>query len=690
VERCLERDPARRPASAAEVLAELRDLRQAWDGRRRRRLLGGVAGLALAAIALAGWQWWAREASPGERLATIVADVENGSGAAGLDGMTALLTAALAPSGRLDLLPRERLRRSARQAGLAEMTRLDGAAARTLARLEGAQVLLLPAARRDASGLRLEVRGLDPASGRTLLAVSEEAPSPAEVAPALDRLAEAVRRALHERAADLASGRSRVATALSADLGATQAYFEGLDCQARSWSTPNIGPQSCSRHFERALSIDPSFVAAHLQLAALGVHWRSLDEAKSHVRAVLGAVDRLPPVQALLLRALSAQLEERFAEAAAGYDAVLARAPEDVPALVLAAELRQFQGDYAGQLPYLERRLALDPLAEDPLLSLVWGYLRLGRIQELRALAERQAALPPTAQRVQALAWALQWLGRPAEAVAAAARARAASPGPAMTLVEAKARYATGDAAGAEPLCRVVVAAEPEDPSSWWCVARSLGMQGRFSEALAKIDEARNLSEREGHAAHAGVRAELSAGLGRPEALWADASRAAALDPNNADLALLLALGGDLAHAAEIARRADPSTLVPEEFEALQAWRQGDRAGALARLARAEQRDPIAMEGGIEPSYLIAVVAGADLPRETLAAVDRTRRLYCSAAYRSWTLPHCHLLAARAHLALGDRAAARAEVDALLKGWARADADLPLLREARALAATLR
>ncbi|HET9552740.1 MAG TPA: serine/threonine-protein kinase, partial [Anaeromyxobacteraceae bacterium] len=142
VRACLERDPSRRPASAQAVLDELRALEKSIEGRWRRRLVSGLAAVALTAAAGAGWLWWSREPPPGERLPVVVADVENRSGDPSLDGLSGLLTAALEPSRRLDLVPRPRLLSLARQAGMGELPRLDARAARELARVAGAKVLL--------------------------------------------------------------------------------------------------------------------------------------------------------------------------------------------------------------------------------------------------------------------------------------------------------------------------------------------------------------------------------------------------------------------------------------------------------------------------------------------------------------------------------------------------------------------
>jgi hypothetical protein len=128
---------------------------------------------------------------------------------------------------------------------------------------------------------------------------------------------------------------------------------------------------------------------------------------------------------------------------------------------------------------------------------------------------------------------------------------------------------------------------------------------------------------------------------------------------------------------------------VREQLDALLAWHRGDPTTAMASLAGLEQRDPWSYDGML-PAYLLAeVAASAGEHREVLAAAQRFARLWPTGYWYGWASSRMLLLTARAHLALGDSATARADADALLARLRRADPDFPLSREARALRARL-
>jgi eukaryotic-like serine/threonine-protein kinase len=685
VERCLERDPSRRPGSSKAVLDELRDLKQALDGRARHRLMAGLVVAAVAAVATAGWLWWTQLPPPDERVTTVVADVENRSGDPNLDGLGPLLATALEQSRRLEVLSRTRLAGLAREARLPPIARLDARAARELARLGGAKVLLLPAVRRDGAGLVLELRAVDPADDRAHFTLSESAREPGEVPAVLDRLADSARRKLRERTADLAAGRIRLAEAFSPNLEALRAYQQGVDCLNRPDERTGAVLAVCPPVFERALALDPTFALAHYQLSLLAAPW-GVDPAKGrpHAQAAVRSLARLPAREAALVRAWAAHLEGKDDEALQAYDELLARFPDDTEALDRAALLQWYRRNYGGAVPYWRRFLALDPSADATRLDLLEAYAMLDRRADLKALVDEARALPTTPVRQQVVVEGLLRLGEGEAAVAAARAAHQADPSRHAAGVLATALDMTGHFAGLEALRR---GAPREDFGAVASLADAVASQGRFAEALRILDGAAGL---DGRPASAPFIRAMWLGDGRDrQALWRESARAGATHPDYRPyLAVPLALRGDVAHAASLLEGV-PRGPATDQVEALAAWHRGDAAGALARLTALDAAEPEPVEG-LYPSYLLAEVASAAGDHRTaLEAVERWRRQRVRGYWHAWAWPRSLLIAARAHASMGDKAAARRELDRLGETYRRADPGLPLTREARALATTL-
>jgi hypothetical protein len=132
-----------------------------------------------------------------------------------------------------------------------------------------------------------------------------------------------------------------------------------------------------------------------------------------------------------------------------------------------------------------------------------------------------------------------------------------------------------------------------------------------------------------------------------------------------------------------------PGSAAAEEYASLAAWRRGDPAGAAARLAALEERDPWPATG-LVPAFLLAEVSAASGDaRGTIAAVERYRALWPRAVWRGWAAPRATYLAAWAHARLGERELARSELQPLLSLISHADRDFPLLRDVRALSARI-
>ncbi len=694
--RLLQKGAADRPAAAQEVVDALAQIGRRLDGRGGRRRLvwtGLLAGLAVAAGAAL---LEARHELPGEgeKLVVAVADFENGTGERELDGLSGVLVTSLEQSRRFSVLTRSRLLALLRQAGKPDAQRIDAALARELARAAGAKVLLAGSARREHDGgYALELRALDPSAGRRLFSVSEVAPARAEVFPALDRLSAAARRELREGSEEVGRRQIRVAQAITPSPEAYQAYFDGVDCVERpsagaSWVSFD---RACAAHFRAALALDPTFALAHHQLAVLlGVSNRSDPELSAHVDAALLYVDRVPAKEAALIRAWKARLDGRDDEALALYGGILAEFPDEKQALFVTGEIHVDRGELAVAVPFFEKMLWLDPASEWALDSLVNALGALRRRDELRSLLARIGEEPRTAAESHARVRALVWLGDPRAAVAAGRKGVERGFGRAAEHDLLGALGAAWEPAEVEAILRRQAEAEPFRVPTWYALAGMIGMQGRRAEGLRVLDAIAERVTAADQGAVQVVRAMYVAGGDDGAARWREAAKAKVLAPALAgQLAVPLALSGDLAHAAELAALLPEGSTAAEEHEAIVQWRGGDGPGAAARLAALDARDPWP-NAGLAPSYLLAEVSAAVGDwGATVAAVARFRSLWPRGMWRTWAVPRTAYLAALAHSEMGDGAAARAELGRLLEVWHGADPDLALLRDARALRSRL-
>ncbi|GAO02511.1 serine/threonine-protein kinase [Anaeromyxobacter sp. PSR-1] len=683
VRRLLDRDPARRPASAREARDALLAIQQAHAGRARRGLLYATGTVAITAVVLSAWLALDREPPPGEQVKAVLAAMENRAEDPTLDAVPGLLAAALEPSKRVRLVAPARLAAVSREAGMGEPGRLDAERARNLARIAGAGLVILPSAERGEHGPVLAVRAIESETGKELFEASVDLWSASGMSDGVDELAERIRREAKERRADRRVRRP-VAEAVTASPEAARWYYAGVDCLERAESTePAV--EGCASAFERALAIDPAFPLAHYRLAAA----RSLLGTKSevgsrHVEAALRGATRVTERERLLIQALAARIGGKLEDARQLYDAILVDAADDLEALEGGGEVLWRQGKWADCVPYYEKVVALAPDRPDPVATLTEALGRLGRWSELRALRDRVSARADSPGRSASLVDIHLWLGEPDAALAEARRALEHHGDAQASLVW----YAASGAGDVREMGSIARRLPVEDAGRRR--AHALATQGRVREAL--LESSRNYLQRsDARSQSRHYTAALLAMIGwNPARVWPYAARAAAVNPAYAaDLAVPLALLGDLPHARELARALPPGSVAAEELTALELWQAGDAVGALARLAAAEARDAWPVEG-LAPAYLAAEVSAAiGDDREAVAAAQRFLRLPPRGSWRTFAYPRTLYIMARAQLNMGDRAAARATVNRLLGIVANADTDVPLARDARALWASL-
>jgi tetratricopeptide (TPR) repeat protein len=687
VARCLAKEPAGRPPSAGAFLEELGAVQRGLEARPRRvRQL--VALLAAAAAAVAVWLLRPTPVAPG-RLPVAVADVSNATGDAELDGLSGLIITALEQSRRLQVLTRSRMADLLRQLGREDAARIDEPLAREIGRVAGSRAVLVGSVRRFGSTYAVELRALDPVADKYLFALHEEGAGKESIPALVDRLAARAREKLRDTPEEIRSTTVKVAEVVTPNLEAYQHYFLGVDCMERPSRYPTH-PRGCLEEFREAVTIDPGFAMAWLQIA--NASWELVPAAKDRDAAVAQAlrhIERVPPKERMLIRASAAHLAGKDDEALAIYRQVTSAYPEDKHALYMAGDLCWHRSDHAGAIPYLGGALKLDPTFEFALDHLSYSLAVLGRRDELLEWVRTWSAMAPTPAVLGALVRGQFALGDASAAVATARRALELSPTDYSLRLLGWALAFSGDYRTLE--AELAAREATLTPNRRFVLAHALAAQGRRAEALHMLDAmAKRAANDEVRRDVRLVRAQLYAGDGDAAGVWAEAKAVLAMDPRAAGpLAVYLAWLGDSGHARELATHLSSPSLT-QLFTAAVDWRAGRHAVARANLEALEARDPLPIEALIAPAFLRAEVAADEgLDAEAVEALRRFQWLPVQTYWRSWAYPRSLFLLARSLERLGKRDEARTELDRLLRLWAHADPGLPLLKDARALKARL-
>lgn len=712
-EAAIDPDPRGRPRDGAALLEALLD----GAGTARRRLARpAVAAAAALLVAAGGVALWRpgldaeRLVPEGERIAIAVADVQNGTSDPELNGLSGMLVTSLEQSRRLLVLTRSRLVDALRQLGREPPEILDESLAREVGRAVGVRALLLATVHRFDDRYAIELRALDPVRNEYLFTLKEEGTGKSSVPDLIDRLARRTRERLSEEAGELEGSRRAVAELTTANLAAYEHFFrarQAIDLRRFDQARTEL---------EAALRIDPAFTLAHYGVVVLdawthrpgrpGLDDPSERREKEHLARAMQDVQRLPEKERLSLLAWNASVDGQPLEARRLRDEAAERFPQDKDAVFWAGDVRFHVEDLEAAVPFFERALVLDPEYLLAMEHLVRALGASGRHADQLAWAQRWADAAKDAESRLALAQALQANGRVEEAARLYREALPDGPWPPAEYAARLAR--TGRVEEAEALLRRAIAArnplaetapnaqllEQVRAAQESMLVAILMAQGRFREAdrlardLARGKPAFEVSHhrlalaigaRSLERARAAVREGEAAGLDRDPS-WYSVS------------AIALLLAGDVEGGEARLReaRARPSwqvlPLAQRNFhEAIFAWRTGrldDAERALRPLAAG-----LALNARYQALYALGEVAASRRrPQQVVEVLERAAAMAPSGNLLwAWLHPRMLLLLAVAYEDLGDHERARARLGSFLALWKRADPDLPLLAEARAL-----
>jgi tetratricopeptide (TPR) repeat protein/DNA-binding winged helix-turn-helix (wHTH) protein len=628
---------------------------------RRRRGHIAVAALGLAAV-LAAAVGASRNSRPREGGASSVPDGRKGvvvlafekhSGGSELDwlshGLADMLVSGLSQRPGLTVLSRTQLAGLLARSGRPEAA-TDLPAALDEARRANASRLVTGSFESMGSRLRVDAQILDAATGRLEGAESLTVDSPDELLVRVDVLA--------RRLADRLGFAGRPASAalsvaMTKSLPAYHAYSLALEKSYALRSAEAIAL------LEKAVALDPGFAMAQARIGYVYcVVWGRTDVARPYLQKAWALADRLPEKDRQSIAAWFAIANGDFAGAIATYRRILAADPTDVEAHVRLAALLNGEERPGDALDALRRAQALDPASPEVANHLAATHLQLGHLDEALGAARRYVELAPTEPNARdTLGGMLQATGRYAEALAEFEAAIALDPRFEIAHIHAgNALAALGRYREAEAAYRAYLAFAPSDLER----ARAYGSMSAI--ALRRGD--REAAER------LGLRAvELS------PLIYADALSAAVEKKDAALVARLDEVRRSSSRA--IVGRGNRLTAREADYQAgLVAFYEGRPEDALTAF-RCALTHPTPW-WSIEPREDCLAVALLRLKRYREAEGELRRILA-----RNPSDARAHYNLGLTLEALGDRRAARGELDAFLRLWKGADSDVPELADAR-------
>ena len=296
VGRCLQRDPAARYATTAELVQALnrldahgREVAVPAPRRMKGVLLAANAAAILIVAGLVAWMVRGRAGSappaPHEPVSVLIADFENRVNDPVFDGsIEQALTIGVEGAPFITTYQRSQARRLAAQ--LITDGKLDDKAAQLISVRDGVKFVLAGSIEGGAGGYQIVARLIDPAVGKTLKTATARAGNKADVLQAVCSLAADIRRDLGDTTPE--SGRLAASeTFTTTSLEAVREYNVAQDLQNDSKYEGAIP------HFKNAIGRDPQFGRAYSGWATCAFELGRNDEADQLWKKALSLMDRM-------------------------------------------------------------------------------------------------------------------------------------------------------------------------------------------------------------------------------------------------------------------------------------------------------------------------------------------------------------------------------------------------------------
>jgi tetratricopeptide (TPR) repeat protein len=744
VHKLLEKDPSRRYQSAADLVADLRNLRRDLDSGRvsisavstprgtartpRRRLYGIVGVVVIALVAAGIFVLRPRESrAPVPASAADSGAVRGPLAVIGFENVTdpadsehlgralmGLVTTDLAERGGLEVVSTSKVLAAMKTAGVAAGNPFEAAVAPAVARTAGAGVMLVGQVTQAGDRLLLTAEIVDVASGNTLGSLREQARSSSELFDLAGTIAQRVRDRLGAvPGADDAEAFGLV-RALTSSPAAYRRFVEGETFLNQG----NWGPAEES--FRAALGEDPTFALAYYKRAVACWWLDRQQDAAGSLKQGLDHVGRLPERWQTLYRAFLDIFEGERDRAYRSLTALVQSASDLADAFYLLGEMTFHLSRYedprrAERL--LERALEIDPGLRLVAFHMIDVRLAAGDLPGLRDLSVRLEENDPASPVIDYAHEAVARAAGQTETAIENAKKLAVRTNVTGWAMGVEAAISSGQFERAREILELRVATDGREIAEvgLWRSALLLA-SGRFVEAVPVLEAA----------AHAYT----------PDDLKAPSWNERQIAEIRVATALIRQMQGRRAEAIETLRAAiaaNPWAPVPRYelgclFLAGGEMDEAEEARDELRRVSAESESPIATfysrlldarwflaQGNLEDaSRAMQKIAEIDAAARTPAHESDTRALLLVAqgdragavavrenaldprlSHRAWSL--CSILCwtrafhalARIEEEAGDLAAARIHYEEFLARWGDADLEIPEADDARRRLAAL-
>jgi serine/threonine protein kinase/tetratricopeptide (TPR) repeat protein len=610
-----------------------------------------------------------------EKDTVLLADFVNTTGDPDFDGtLKQGLTVQLEQSPYINIFPEERARDTLREMERSREEKITREVGREICQRRGIKVLMIGSIASLGRNYVITLEGINSQSGETVAHEQTEAEGKEQVLKALGRATTAMREKLGESLASIHKFDMPIETATTASLEAFKDFVAGVELRRRAQYAQSV------TQFKRAIELDPEFALAHVQLGTSYRDLRNLALGNEHVMRAYELRDRVTErerfqIAATYFRHITGELDKRIE-----MTSLLTQTyPRDPDGFHLHGNSLMIAGEFEQAAEAYRTAVRLDADYSLSRANLALALIGLNRFDEAQQIIQEGLQRGLDSNGFHNRLYIIGFLKQDAQ------------------LMERQVEWFSG---------------RPDEYQIRELQARALAFGGRRREASASLAQAAALAEARGLPAErarilandfnlsatfgltqlAGTQGDLVLALLQKESIGAEELQPSLIGQlDSQPLAWSLALSGDAKRAQTLAD--DFSKKFPLDTIHNSVWLpiihatvelkrgEGPRAGRAVELLPPSKQYEAALS--FRPTW-VRGLAYLQSKNGALAAAEFQRII----DHRGWDLlsplwPMAHLGLARAAALQGDVPQARKAYEDFFQLWKDANADLPIMIEAK-------
>lgn len=374
--------------------------------KRISRTWLAVAALLLVVLSLGAWQWMRRAGSRRTLLPVMIAPFANRTGDASFDLTLAnALTIDMEQSPYFDVLSKADLRKTLTLMRRPPNTRITDSLAREICQRNNDRVMIAGAIDKLGNLFSVTLEATDCGTGKSVASERAEAASKEQVLKNVDRITAILRRRLGESETSVQRFSVPLLPVETSSFDAVRDYSEAVDLYGKGRPDDAVPP------LKHAIELDPNFALAYADLAIIYDNMSQQEPAVENItkayalRNTVGDRSRFPLMAAYYAIA-TGDLNEAMRSAQVWTETF----PQDATPWNRLANIQESLGEFPQALASAKKAAALAPANAGVLTTLARAYYHDGRFREAAEVCRQAIQRGIDGPAVHAALLRLAWL----------------------------------------------------------------------------------------------------------------------------------------------------------------------------------------------------------------------------------------------------------------------------------------